>query len=406
MSFEVVMPRLGWNMEKGTLVKWLKADGEYVQAGEALFVVEADKASQEVEALESGILRIPADSPRPGAEVPVGTLLGYLLQPGESDVPAQVRPARPRQEVSPPRPVGETDARPRPPAVPIAPAAPAISPRARRVAAELGVDWTGLVGSGRTGRIVERDVRTAAARLVERRAEIPAAEATQVAVSRSVGALVKVGTSTAPTTTLATEADVTELVRVQRQLADAPPPAPSIADLLVKWVAKALTEQPAMNVRMEGDTVVQSAIINIGVAVDTGQGIMIPVLHDLSTKSLSQIAVARTALTEVASSGRIDAADLQGCTLVLTDLGAHDIDIITPIVDLPECPVLGVGRIVPKQVVIDADAGQVAIRRMMFLSLTFDRRMVDGATAARFLSRVKQLIERPHLSLLTWRVTV
>jgi len=398
MPYEVHMPRLGWNMEKGTLVKWLKADGDYVQAGEALFVVEADKASQEVEALESGVLSIPPDSPRPGAEVPVGTLLGYLLQPGEEAAPVAAPPARaPEPAPSPPAAEVEAAVERRPPAAPPELAAPTISPRARRLAAELGVDWTALSGSGRTGRIVERDIRAAAARQA-------AAEAAPAAISRPVGARLMAGALAAPTTTLTTEADATELVRLGQRLAAEPSP-PSTTDLLVKWVAQVLVEQPAMNVRLEGETVVQPAMVNIGVAVDTDQGLVIPVLRDVGKKSLSQIAQEAATLTEAARSGRIGAADLQGSTFILTDLGAYDIDIFTPIVELPECPVLGVGRIVPKQVVMDADAGQVAIRRMMFLSLTFDRRWVDGGLAARFIRRVKQLIEQPRLLLLGWRVT-
>ena len=167
MPFEVVMPRLGWTMEKGSLGSWLKHDGDRVEVGEVIFTVEGDKATQEVEALESGILRIPEDSPLPGVEVPVGTLLAYILQPGES-LPLQpqfgehVTPSgsdgqlpvfRAANEVSR---VGEQER--------VQSTAPRnrISPRARRVAGELGVDWTALRGSGRTGRIVERDVRQAA----------------------------------------------------------------------------------------------------------------------------------------------------------------------------------------------------------------------------------------------------
>jgi pyruvate dehydrogenase E2 component (dihydrolipoamide acetyltransferase) len=183
MPFEVVLPRLGWNMETGRLGEWLKRDGERVQAGELLFTVEGDKATQEVEALESGILRIPPDSPPPGQEVPVGTLLGYLLAPGEEMADRRISEST-HQRISgaADQQIGEsatgeaheqaTRSSAQPPSG--TQQEPAISPRARRVAGELGVDWTDLTGSGRTGRIVERDVRQAAA----------AAQVAQIAIER------------------------------------------------------------------------------------------------------------------------------------------------------------------------------------------------------------------------------
>ena len=160
MPFEVVLPRLGWNMETGRLGEWLKKGGERVEAGELLFTVEGDKATQEVEALDSGILHIPPDSPPPGQEVPVGTLLAYLLAPGEN-----VETGSSKLEAGTAQLAAITQVLPatsfQQPASSDQP--PTISPRARRVAGELGVDWTGLTGSGRSGRIVERDVRQAAA---------------------------------------------------------------------------------------------------------------------------------------------------------------------------------------------------------------------------------------------------
>jgi pyruvate dehydrogenase E2 component (dihydrolipoamide acetyltransferase) len=162
MASEIVMPRLGWTMEKGTLVEWLKQDGDRVESGEILFTVETEKAVHEVESFDSGILRIPPESPAPGATVPVGTLLAYVLAPGEA-VPFKGPAAPPVPAMDAPKPIPE----PQPPRVPSNPVeghVPAISPRARRVAAELGVAWRGLAGSGRTGRIVERDVRAAGSR--------------------------------------------------------------------------------------------------------------------------------------------------------------------------------------------------------------------------------------------------
>jgi pyruvate dehydrogenase E2 component (dihydrolipoamide acetyltransferase) len=164
MAFEVTIPRLGWSMEVGTLAEWQKKDGDQVEAGEILFTVEGDKALQEVEALESGVLRIPPDSPPPGQELPVGTTLAYILEPGEEAPFEREAVATPTQaaalELAAPMPA-TPESTPPPAARRTKDGLPAISPRARRVAGELGVDWTGLKGSGRTGRIVERDVRQA-----------------------------------------------------------------------------------------------------------------------------------------------------------------------------------------------------------------------------------------------------
>jgi pyruvate dehydrogenase E2 component (dihydrolipoamide acetyltransferase) len=468
MPFEVVLPRLGWNMETGRLGEWLKRDGERVAAGEILFTVEGDKATQEVEALDSGILYIPPASPPSGKEVPVGTLLGYLMKEGEeiadsrsqiADSELQIAEVSHQPSAISDQPSAISD---QPSAISDQPSAishqqPTISPRARRIASELAVDWTALKGSGRTGRIVERDIRQAAAAaatapvtaerispLARRRAaelgvEVDAlaarlpgkrieradveAEAkvkaetgstsasTLTSTSTSAGAVLPITTvrrtiadrmaasaHTVAPVTLTTEADATELVRLRKQLKDdGSQPAPSYNDLLAKLTAQALLEHPMVNARFEGDAIVQSATANLGVAVDTDRGLLVPVLRDVQTKSLRQIAREAAALIEKARTGRISPDDLQGGTFTITNLGMYEIDAFTPIINLPECAILGVGRIVPKQVVVDAEAERVAIRHMLFLSLTFDHRLVDGAPAARFLQRVKQFVEKPYL---------
>ena len=152
-----------------------------------------------------------------------------------------------------------------------------------------------------------------------------------------------------------------------------------------------------VNARFDGDTIVQAATANIGIAVDTDRGLLVPVLRDVQTKSLRQIARELAALVEKAQTGRISPDELHGGTFTITNLGMYEIDAFTPIINLPECAILGVGRIVPKQIVVDAEAERVAIRHMMFLSLTFDHRLVDGAPAARFLQRVKHYVEKPYL---------
>jgi pyruvate dehydrogenase E2 component (dihydrolipoamide acetyltransferase) len=461
MAYEVVMPRLGWNMESGALSSWRKKDGDFVNPGDILFEVESEKAVQEVEAVESGILRIPPDSPGLSQVVPVGTLLAYLLLPGEALPVPITNPATPNPVIISSAPLTATLAD-----IPTHSGRKAISPRAARLAAELGIDWSILQGSGRTGRIVERDVRQAALLLttaapaeveaspLARRlaqemgldlahlaAQMPGKRIERADVETAIRSTLqavahpnrlaseKAGGKTfartvqpvssvrrltagrlassahsAAAVTLTTEADATELVQLRRQLnEDGASLVPTYTDLMVCLVAHALVEHPQLNAHFEGEMnhpsamIVQPGVVNIGIAVDTERGLLVPVLPAVQTKSLRQIAQESEVLIEKARSGKIHPDEMKDGTFTITNLGMYDIDAFTPIINLPECAVLGVGRIVPKQVVVDADTEQLAIRHMLFLSLTFDHRLVDGAPAARFLQRVKQLIEKPYL---------
>jgi pyruvate dehydrogenase E2 component (dihydrolipoamide acetyltransferase) len=451
MASEVVMPRLGWTMEEGSIVEWLKRDGDAVRAGEPLFTIESDKAINECEALDSGILRIPPDSPPPGRKVPIGTVLAYLVAPGER------APFETTAPLDAPN-TGGTPAR-EAPAGPSAPAGlsgvtptragrqPAISPRARRVAAELGIDWTRLTGSGRTGRIVERDVRAAAEALVfeparparvsplaRRVAEaegidvgqlaqhasggrVTAADVAQAArpapaagprppapmtgARRLIATRLSESARTTVPVTLTTEADATRLVALRAEiaadLAGAALPVPTYTDLLARLTAVALTEHPQLNASLDGEAIVQHAAVHLGLAVDTERGLLVPVLRDAERKSLRQIAAESARLIAAARDGSIGPDDLRGSTFTITNLGMYEIDAFTPVINLPECAILGVGRIAARPVVVDEAAGTFAVRKLVTLSLTFDHRLVDGAPAARFLQRVKHLIERPTL---------
>jgi pyruvate dehydrogenase E2 component (dihydrolipoamide acetyltransferase) len=447
---EVLLPRLGWTMEEGTFVEWLKSDGDVVAPGDVLFTVESDKSLNEVESFDAGVLRIPAGSPaQPGARVPVGAVLAYIVGEGER-LPTADDGRRTtddgRQTTDDGRQTTDDVRRSR------------ISPRARRVAQELGVEWSGLRGSGSSGRIVERDVRaaaqTAAGRslaslgtgsptanaspLARKRAaelgvdlavlsqklgskridradvERAASEATPAvqapAVSqaenrtplsnmrRVIAERMATTMRTVAPVTLTTHVDASELVRLRAQLkADATAQVPTINDLLMRIAAQALTEHPVMNARFDGDAIVNQAAVHIGLAVDTERGLLVVVLRDVQDKTLGQIVSGTTQLIERARAGRSAPDELRGGTFTITNLGMYEIDAFTPIVNLPECAILGVGRIAPQQVVIDAAAEKVAIRQMMTLSLTFDHRLVDGAPAARFLQRIKRLIEQPYL---------
>jgi pyruvate dehydrogenase E2 component (dihydrolipoamide acetyltransferase) len=433
-------------MEVGRVVEWLKADGETVEAGDLLFMVESDKAITEVEALDSGVLRIPADSPL-GVEVPVGATLAYIAAPGEAP-PLATYPVEPLPGQSLPAPVpasvstrvngsGGNGRRETPP----------ISPRARRAAERLGIDWTLLTGSGSTGRIRERDVLAAVTRPVSAptratphvrrlaeeagvdlgqvaasrpggrvtRADVLAAGAQPIAVAPEVGSpltpvrrviverMAESARTVAPVT-LTTEADATELARIREhlkeELAATGEAIPSFTDLLLRIGALALVEHPALNASLVEETIVQHAAIHVGVAVDTERGLLVPVVRDADRKSVAAIAAETARLIAETRAGSVSPDDLRGGTFTVTNLGMYEIDAFTPIVNLPEAAILGVGRVVARPVVVDEASETIAVRKMMALSLTFDHRVVDGAPAARFLQRIKAMIERPYSPLM------
>jgi pyruvate dehydrogenase E2 component (dihydrolipoamide acetyltransferase) len=203
---------------------------------------------------------------------------------------------------------------------------------------------------------------------------------------------------TAAPVTLTTEVDATELAalreRIKRDIGGGK--TPSYTDLLTRLVALALLEHPQVNSSFAGDGIVRHPAVHIGIAVDTEQGLLVPVVRDAHLKSVQRIATESAALIERARSGKAGADDLGGGTFSISNLGMYEIDAFTPIINLPECAVLGVGRIVARQVVVDEERETVAIRKMMVLSLTFDHRLVDGAPAARFLQQVKRWIEQPY----------
>ncbi len=399
MAIEVVMPRLGWNMEAGTVVEWLKQDGDRVNAGEMLFLVESDKATTEVESLDGGILRIPGNELRVGEELPVGTVLAYLVAEGEN-VPAKQQPAASSQQPA-------NGAQPS-----VLSPSPSASPRAIRVAAELGVDWTKLTGTGGGGRIVERDVRAAMEQAVPVAQAVSAvaspdkptpetAAAPMSQMRRIIGERMAQSARTVAPVTLTTEADGTALVRLRTEigtaLAGSAMPVPSYNDLLARLVALALGEHPDMNASLADGGIVRHDAAHIGIAVDTDRGLLVPVIRDAQTKSVQTIATEAARLIERTRAGKAMRDELSGGTFTITNLGMYDIDAFTPIINLPECAILGVGRIVARPVVVDEAATTIAVRRMMTLSLTFDHRVVDGAPAARFLKRVKQFVEQPML---------
>ena len=392
MAEEIAMPRLGWTMEEGTLVEWLKNDGEQVETGEILFTVESDKALNEIETFSSGILCIPPGAPQPGDTVPVGTLLGYLLQAGEEMPTARAAPPTPPSasgDAASPIPVPVTlHNQPTPAAKPPAiNGSPAISPRARRIANELNISWHHIKGSGQTGRIIERDIRAVTAQPPGSAGHIRELIAKRLWQSQNETAAV----------TLTTEADATGLVDWRVELkASQGTDAPTYNHMIAKLTALALGEHPALNASWQNGAPHHYESIHLGLAVDTEDGLLVPVIRDADSKSLAQITTEARALVLKARRHTLGPDALQGGTFTISNLGMYGIDAFTPIINLPQAAILGLGRIVEKPAVFQ---GQVVPRALMALSLTFDHRILDGGPAARFLDRVRTFIEQPDL----WR---
>lgn len=384
MAIAITVPRLGWNMDQGVFVAWLKADGAAVRAGEPLFTLESEKATEDIEGLDDGILHIPADGPHPGDVLTVGTIIGFVLQADEP-IPTRSKTAPAPQPDTPI--AAEIKA---PPAEAPPRAHPASSPRARRTAAKLGIDWRNARPSGRTGRIRERDVLALTASVPSLRRVI----AERMTTSHRL---------TAPVT-LTTTTDATELVGLRKRWKTESESSgdlvPSYTDLFVKLSALALEKHPVLNSRWEDDRIVSSEEIHIGIAVDTEAGLLVPVVRDVPRLSLKELAKRSRDSIERARQRKLSASELQGGTFTVTSLGALGIDAFTPIIHYPQCAILGIGRIRRCPVVLErrdaASTEQIVIRDRVTLSLTFDHRITDGVPAARFLQTLAALIENPQ----------
>lgn len=390
MPISISVPRLGWNMEEGIFVEWLKPDGAAVKVGDAVFKLEGEKATEDIEILDAGTLHIPANGPKPGDKLAVGAVIGYLLQPGEDAASwwsARSASGAPRAE--------SLHESPRSAANGIAPLADHpedrttkihITPRARRLAKRLGIDTAQLRGSGRNGRVRERDV--AACAPAEAQPAVPVSPARKTIAAR----MVQSRQTTAPVT-LTSVVDATNLVNLREQYKTASGDVvPSYTDFFVKLAAVALQKYPLLGSRWTDAGIVPPASFDIGIAVDSDAGLLVPVVRDVPSLGLRQVAARAHDLIDRARKGAVSAREMSGACFTITNLGAFDIDTFTPIINPPECAILGVGRI-ERRPVMSGD--QVVGREMVTLSLTFDHRIVDGAPAARFLQALAGCVANP-----------
>ena len=386
-------------------MEWLKRDGDAIKEGEPIFTLESDKATQEVESTDSGVLHIAPDAPKPGDVVKVGHLLGYLLAEGETTPIATapiVSASRPPVEAAAPVSNPNADPRAKPTVGPIVQETTA-SPRARRAARDNHIDLTALRPTGMGGRIRERDVLAATPIFHDAMASKttkPMREVLITALRRTIAERMMTSLRNTAPVTLTCRCDATNLVALRQQLKALGTEivVPSYNDIVVKLVAIALRSHPMLAGRWDGDRILVPEAIHIGIAVDTDHGLLVPVIRDVSEQSLFEVARQSRTLIEATRTRRLKSDDMQGGCFTLSNLGSFGIEAFTPIINYPETAVLGLGAIIREPAVLED--GQLGVREQMTLSLTFDHRVVDGAAGARFLQTLRQAVENPAAWLL------
>lgn len=411
MATNVILPALGMAQDTGKIVEWLKAEGQRVTEGEPLVVIETDKAAIDLEAPASGILA--QVSAAAGDEVPVAQVIAVILSPGEaahaSTAAAKLAPvaqlAVAASSVSSSGPTSPTATT----ASPSAPAAPgrngqrAASPKARRIATEYGVDIHSIRGTGPGGVVLAADVlavskdvtvaTTPAA--LERAAETAMTGAGESAVSTSWRLMAERTTqswTSVPHFFLVREVYAEQLISWRRRAAQQVSEGVTYTDLLVKIVAEALRRHPRLNASWMNGTIVTNEEVNVGLAVATEDGLVVPVIRQADDLSLRAIARQRADLVTRAQSAQLRLHDLQGGTFTISNLGMYGVDAFNAIINAPQAAILAVGRIVDRVVPV---GGQPSVQPMLTLSLSCDHRVVDGARGAEFLATVATLIEQP-----------
>ena len=426
MPTNVIMPSLGFDMTEGLLARWLKNEGDPVVKGQAIAEIETEKATVEIEAAVSGILaRIVVQA---GETVPVGTLIGVIAEAGDevTTVSAPL-PSPPAPAPSPPAPAPSPPA-PAPPAPAPAPPAPApatpapapeareggaaplgarvrVSPVARKMAEEAGLDLSHIKGTGPGGRVVERDVQAAiAAGSAPAPPGAPAGPAPGATVPlnrmrKTIARRMTESKATAPHFYITVEINMDDAMKMREQLNGLVPEAEriSVNDLIVAAAARTLARFPALNASYREDNLEMHPQVNIGIAVALEDGLIPPVLRDADKKSLKRIAAESRALAERARTNKLRSDDLGGGTFTVSNLGMFDVDEFIAIINPPEAAILAVGAVTRRPVAV---AGEVRISSLLKTTLSVDHRVADGAQAGRFMQEFKKLLETP-VTLLT-----
>ncbi|HVR14255.1 MAG TPA: dihydrolipoamide acetyltransferase family protein [Gaiellaceae bacterium] len=424
MATEIKLPRLGQGMESGTIVKWLKSEGDKVEKGEPLYELDTDKVTQEVEADASGVLLKIAIS---SGEVEVGKTIAVIGEQGE-EVAAEVE--KPSGDGDGAQSVGE-DAQEegssgrareqdreqgRRASSELSEQVTEIrqasgdnggrvkaSPLARRIARERGIDLSAVAGTGPEGRVVAEDVERSAASAGPAQLTAPAAtegvEVQQLSSMRKTIARRLTEAWQAPVFQLGITVDMGRALELRKRLVELNAEGsvkPTISDLLTKVCAAALIRHRAVNALYKGDAVELYPTANIGIAVAVPNGLVVPVIPGCERKSIAEIAATRAAVVERARTGKLQQSDLDGGTFTISNLGMFGIERFVAVLNPPQAAILAVGSIEDRVVAVD---GSPAVRPRMELTLTCDHRAIDGATGAEFLRDVKAFLEEPGLAL-------
>jgi pyruvate dehydrogenase E2 component (dihydrolipoamide acetyltransferase) len=390
MPTEVKLPRLGQGMESGTIVKWLKSEGEAVQKGEALYELDTDKVTQEATGV---LLKIAVAE----GEVPVGETIAFIGKEGETvEVTAPPTP-KPKTEKK------KDEPKPEPEPTPASTSTNGrikASPLARRIARERGIELSSLRGTGPDGRIVAEDV--------ERTDEKPAAAAAAPVASGEIESrpLSNVRKTiarrltqawTVPAFQLTVDVDMTrtnELVQKQRELN--PDVRITVTDVLTKVCAMALMRHPDVNVQYTDDALLVFPSADVGIAVAAPQGLVVPVVKNAERMTIAQIAQVRADLVSRARDNKLRSDDLEGGTFTISNLGMYDVDQFIAVLNPPQASILAVGQtrdmVVPR-------GGDLKVLPVMTMTITCDHRAVDGATGADFLKTIKAFLQDPGLAL-------
>ena len=401
MATPLPMPKLGLTMEEGAILKWRKDEGEAVEKGEIILDIQTDKVEYEVESPAGGLLlKTLAEE---GDVVPCGVDVAVIGEEGEDvsgfgNGAAKAEAAEPLPEPAAPvveAPAASEAARPAPAGRVFA------SPAARRVARELGVDFRVLKGSGPGGRIVQADVRAAAASGAPPAASGPAAveaAAPLAGMRKIIAERMLASWSQTPRVTLQAEVDLTNLLAVREASRQAWESdlgvRVSLNDLVVFYAARAVRRCPAVNVRLNGDVLERMRDVNLGVAVAVGEGLMVPVIRDADRKSIDAISREARALAEAARAGTLALDALEGGTFTISNLGAYGVDHFSAVINRPESAILSVGAARERAV---AREGEVVVRTTAYLGINADHRVVDGAPAAEFLATLRNMLEHPKV---------
>jgi pyruvate dehydrogenase E2 component (dihydrolipoamide acetyltransferase) len=389
MVTKFVMPKLGMTMEEGTIITWLKQEGEEIKRGEEIVEIETDKVTMKLETPASGILfKILADEKQ---IVPVGQVIALITEPNEEigDIDSIIGTVEQKVTPTTTSPISEPIQTKREVGARIF-----ISPRARKLAREKGIDYTQIRGSGPEGRIIERDVLNYSDQGAPLKIEgktIPLE-----GVRKIIAKKMSMSLSEIPQLTYTSEVDMTEAINLRKYLLNLYKDEDlkiTMTDILAKSVVAVMKKYPIFNASMGENAIIIQDKINLGIAVATDRGLIVPVIHNVESKSLQEISRTIRILAQKARDGTLSLDDVSGGTFTLSNLGMFGIEVFTPIINPPESAILGIGKMIQKPIVKN---GRIAIAPLMILSLTHDHRVMDGVDAANFLAEMKALLEDPY----------